>query len=145
MAAMIRLAQDSVSSSTPADRYADAALWLARNEPAGSFVFQTDWDDFPRLFFFNPSMIYTAGLDPTYMELHNADLFDQWVDITQGKVDRMGEVIRDQYGADFVFTDTDHEDFISIANEDPLLEVIYQDDEAVIFAVDTGEAAGSEG
>jgi hypothetical protein len=145
MVTMIRLAQDSVSSSTPADRYAEAALWLARNEPAGSFVFQTDWDDFPRLFFFNPSMIYTAGLDPTYMELHNADLFDQWVDITQGRVEEMGEVIRDQYGADFVFTDTDHEDFINIANDDPLLEVIYQDNEAVIYAVDTREAVGSEG
>lgn len=145
MVTTISLARNSVGSSAPADRYAEAALWLGRHEPAGSFVFQTDWDDFPRLFFFNPSMIYTAGLDPTYMELHNAELFDQWVEITRGHVDGIGEIIRDQYEADFVFTDTGHEDFIRIANDDPLLEEIYRDDEAVIFAVDTGEAAGSEG
>jgi hypothetical protein len=145
MVTTLQLARDSVGSSSPANRYAEAALWLASNEPADSFVFQTDWDDFPRLFFFNPTMIYTAGLDPTYMELHNTDLFEQWVEITKGNVDGMGEIIRDQFGAQYVFTDTGHEDFINKAKDDPILTEIYRDDEAVIFAVNAGGAAGSEG
>jgi hypothetical protein len=134
----IRLAQNSVGGSAEADWYADAALWLARNGPEGSFVFQTDWDDFPRLFFFNPKMIYTVGLDPTYMEIHNQEMFDNWVDLTQANVEKMGEVIRDRYGAQFVFTDLGHEDFLQRAAEDPLLTEIYRDDEAAIFAVDGG-------
>ena len=145
MASTIHLAQDSVGSSSPADRYADAALWLAENGPEDSFVFQTDWDDFPRLFFFNDKMIYTVGLDPTYMEIHNAELFDKWVNLTRGNVDQMGEVIRDEYGAEFIFTDTNHDDFINSATDDPLLNEIYRDDEAVIFAVGAEEATGSEG
>lgn len=145
MAITIHMAQNSVAGSASAGRYADAALWLARNEPEDSFVFQTDWDDFPRLFFFNPKMIYTVGLDPTYMELHNAEIFEEWVDITRANVDNIGERIRDHYGAQFIFSDLNHEDFINRAAGDPLLKEIYRDDEAVIFAVNAGEALNSDG
>lgn len=141
----IYLARDSVAGSKAADWYAAAAGWLAANEPDGSFVFQTDWDDFPRLFFYNPEMIYTVGLDPTYMELHNADLYHDWVDLTQGDVDKPGAVIRDQFGAQFVFSDLGHAAFLRQAADDPLLTEVYRDDQAVIFAVEAGEAAGSEG
>jgi len=145
LASTIQLARNSVASSNAADRYAAAALWLAKNGPEDSFIFQTDWDDFPRLFFYNAKMIYTVGLDPTYMELHNADLFNEWKDLTHGNVENMGAVIRDQFDAQYIFTDTDHEDFINNAAEDPLLKEIYRDDEAVIYAVGTGEASGRDG
>lgn len=39
-------------------------------------VFQTNWDDFPRLFFYNSASVYTAGLDPTYLQLYDAELYD---------------------------------------------------------------------
>ena len=45
-----------------------------------------DWDDFPRLFFYNSHNTYLIGLDPTYMQLYNAGLYDSWVDITNGNV-----------------------------------------------------------
>ncbi len=145
LAITIHLARDSVSSSAAADWYADAALWLARNEPEDSFIFQTDWDDFPRLFFFNPKMIYTVGLDPTYMEIHNADLFDDWVELTRGNVEQTGQAIEEEFDAQFIFTDLDHEDFLRRAADDPRLTEIYRDEQAAIFAVGTGEASGSEG
>lgn len=53
--------QDSRSHSL----YAGASTWLEENTPAGSLVFQTDWDDFPRLFFYNTHNTYLVGLDPT--------------------------------------------------------------------------------
>lgn len=145
VATSVYLARSSVAASKPADYYADAALWLARNEPEGSFVFQTDWDDFPRLLFYNPNMIYTVGLDPTYMEIHNAGLFNQWVDLTQGNVDETGRVIWDQFGAQYIFSDLNHDDFLRRAAGDPLLTELYRDDQAVIFAVQAGEAASSDG
>jgi hypothetical protein len=141
----IYLARNSVGGSSPADRYADAALWLARNEPEGSFVFQTDWDDFPRLFFFNSKMIYTIGLDPTYMELYNEELFEEWVELSQADVENLGQTIQDDFGAQYVFTDLNHDDFLRAAAEDPLLTEIYRDDEAVIFAVQAKGAADSDG
>ena len=51
--------------------------------PAGSRIFQADWDDFPPLFFHNTHNTYTIGLDPTYIQLQDPDLYDLWVDLTE--------------------------------------------------------------
>ena len=128
-------ARASVARSKPADQYAQAAIWLADNSAPGEMVFQTDWDDFPRLFFYNASNHYTVGLDPTYMELYDADLFAEWRAVTRGEVDQPGQVIRQRFDAAYVFTDLDHDEFLKKAAEDPLLEELYRDEYAAIFAV----------
>lgn len=129
-------ARASVAGSKPADQYAQAAIWLADNAEPGAMIFQTDWDDFPRLFFYNDRSIYTVGLDPTYMELYDQDLFDEWRAVTRGEVDQPGQVIRDRFGASYVFTDLDHHEFLDQAGRDPLLEELYRDEYAAIFAVE---------
>ena len=128
-------ARGLVANSKPADQYADATIWLHDNAPADTMVFQTDWDDFTRLFFYNSNAIYTAGLDPTFMELEDAALFDRWVDITRGRVEQPGTAIRDEFGASFVFSDLNHDSFIEEAAADPLLQEVYRDEYAVIYAV----------
>ena len=70
------------------------------------------WDDFTRLFFYNTDVIYTAGLDPTYLELYDADLYDVWVDITKGRIEQPSQVIRDRFGGQYVFSDLKHGNFI---------------------------------
>jgi hypothetical protein len=128
-------ARDAVGRSKPADLYAEAAAWLHENTPPGSFVFQTDWDDFTRLFFYNPNNLYTVGLDPTYLELYDADLFDEWRRITRGEIEQPGQIISDRFGASYVFSDLKHKDFMRVAAEDPLLEELYRDEYAVIYSV----------
>jgi len=128
-------ARELVADSSPADRYADATIWLHDNAPNGTMVFQTDWDDFTRLFFYNTNAVYTAGLDPTFMELEDEALFDRWVDITQGRVDAPGAAIRDEFGAAYVFSDLNHDDFMDEAADDPLLQEVYRDEYAVIYRV----------
>ena len=131
----VRDARDLIDNSKPAGRYAAAALWLQENSDPGDKIFQTDWDDFTRLYFYNSGAIYTAGLDPTFMELHDKPLFDEWVAITRGKVETPSEPIRSQFNAQFVFSDTKHDSFLEHAAEDPDLIELYRDDDAVIFAV----------
>ncbi|MCP4264708.1 MAG: hypothetical protein GY777_03880 [Candidatus Brocadiaceae bacterium] len=128
-------AQGLLENSKPADRYADAAIWLHDNTPPETAVFQTDWDDFTRLFFYNSNAIYTAGLDPTFMELQDADLFDEWVDITRGKIDNPSEAIQTRFNGQYIFTDLKHDDFIEEAEADPRLEEVYRDDDAIIYKV----------
>ncbi|GAB4283242.1 MAG: hypothetical protein Kow0080_37240 [Candidatus Promineifilaceae bacterium] len=127
--------RDLVSSAKPADRYADAAIWLHDNTPAGSHIFQTDWDDFTRLFFYNTNATYTAGLDPTFMELYDKELFDLWVDITRGKVDNPGPIIRDTFGSQYIFSDLNHDSFMEKAEADPTIKELYRTDDAVIYMV----------
>lgn len=126
---------DLMHNSKPADQYAAAALWLHANAPDNAQIFQTDWDDFTRLFFYNSDVRYTAGLDPTFMELHDAALFELWVDITQGKVEAPSQSIVEQFNASYVITDHHHDAFIAEANRDSGLVEVYQDGYAIIYQV----------
>lgn len=126
---------DLVADSKPADLYTDAMQWLTANAPAGSQIFQTDWDDFTRLFFYNSDVTYTAGLDPTFMELQDPALFDAWVDITQGRVDNPSQQIREQFNATFIFSDLKHTSFLEVAEQDPSLVEVFRDEYGVVFHV----------
>lgn len=128
-------ARAAVAQSKPAEMYAAAAHWLQDQSPPGSLVFQTDWDDFPRLFFYNTSNIYTIGLDPTYMQIYDDELYKEWVRITRGEVERPGEVMRTRFGAAYVLSDLQHTRFLERAADDPDLKEVYRDADAVIFAV----------
>lgn len=128
-------ARAAVDGSKPYGLYANASLWLEKNTPAQSRVFQTDWDDFPRLFYYNTHNTYLIGLDPTYLQLYDADLYDLWVDITQGDVENPSQVIATTFGSQYIHTDLHHSDFLQVAVEDPGLKEVYRDDQAVIFEV----------
>jgi hypothetical protein len=128
-------ARAAMAASRPADTYAAASRWLAAHSSPGSLVFQTDWDDFPRLFFYNSSNIYTIGLDPTYMQLYDADLYKEWVAITRGEVERPGARIRSRFGGAYVLSDLKHNAFLRQARNDPQLSEVYRDRYAVIFVV----------
>ena len=128
-------ARAAVDGSKSYGLYANASLWLEQNTPARSRVFQTDWDDFPRLFYYNTHNTYLIGLDPTYLQLYDADLYDLWVDITQGDVENPSQLIAATFDSRYIHTDLDHGDFLRVAAEDPGLKEVYRDDQAVIFEV----------
>lgn len=128
-------ARAAVDSSKPYGLYANASLWLEKNTPAGSRVFQTDWDDFPRLFYYNTHNTYLIGLDPTYLQLYDADLYDLWVDITKGDVEQPSQIIATTFDSHYIHTDLNHGDFLRVAAKDPGLKEVYRDDQAVIFEV----------
>ncbi len=130
-------ARETVEGAKPYGLYANASLWLEKNTPAGSRVFQTDWDDFPRLFYYNTHNTYLVGLDPTYLQLYDAELYDAWVEITQGDVNKPSQIIAMTFGSRYVHTDLNHRDFMRVAAEDPGLREVYRDDQAVIFEVIT--------
>ena len=128
-------AREAINNSKPYDLYAGASAWLEQNTPSGSRIFQTDWDDFPRLFFYNTHNIYLVGLDPTYMQLYDPKLYDFWVDITQGNVENPSQIIASRFDSNYVHTDLNHDDFLQAAEEDSGLKEVYRDDQAVIFEV----------
>jgi len=128
-------AREAVLSSKPYDLYAGASQWLEENTPAGSQVFQTDWDDFPRLFYYNTNNTYLVGLDPTYMQLYDPQLYSLWVLITQGKVDNPSKIIASKFGSQYIHTDLKHGNFIRVAEKDTGLKEVYRDDQAILYEV----------
>ncbi len=132
---MLPAAAESVQGSKPYDLYANASAWLMENTLPGERIFHTDWDDFPRLFYYNTQNTYIVGLDPTYLQLYNPELYDLWVDITQGDVELPSQVILERFGSRYVHSDLFHEDFIDQAENDPAMLEVYRDDQAVIYLI----------
>lgn len=123
------------SGTRPYQRYAEASEWLVSHTPEQSRIFQTDWDDFPQLFFYNTHNTYTLGLDPTYMQLYDAELYQEWVALTQGKIEQPAGTIQQTFGSEYIISDLKHTKFIETAQEDPKIEEVYRDDYAVIFHI----------
>lgn len=127
--------QHQMAGSKPYTTYAGASAWLAQNTSKGEMIFQTDWDDFPRLFFYNTHNTYLAGLDPTYFQIYDPDLYAEWVRITRGEVENPSGVILSRFGARFVHTDLNHTGFLKRALEDPAMREVYRDGDSVVFEV----------
>jgi len=128
-------AKTGMQGSKPYTLYGGASHWLATNTPAGTRVFQTDWDDFPRLFFYNTSNTYLVGLDPTYLQFYDASLYNSWVQVTRGYLEQPSQVIWGSFGARYVLSDLQHVEFLDKAAADPGLVETYRDNEAVVFQV----------
>ncbi|MBL8100399.1 MAG: hypothetical protein JNK81_14540 [Anaerolineales bacterium] len=127
--------QNQISKSKPYDLYQNASIWLQNNTQAGERVFQTDWDDFPRLFFYNIHNTYLIGLDPTYMQFYDEELYQTWVSITRGDIEEPSKLISSLFSAHYVHTDLLHQNFIKQAQKDSGLKEVYRDDQAIIYQV----------
>ena len=129
----VQSARASVANSAPADQYAAAALWLKAYSQPGSMVFQADWDDFTRLFFYNSQARYTVGLDPTFLARHDEALYHDWVALTRGEVAQPVPLIQEKFGADYIFSDLAHTALLAQLAKAPNATEVYRDEYAVIF------------
>ena len=88
----LRATVKEIGQSEPHDHYRAGAEWMRTNVPPGQMVFNTDWDDFPRLFYYDPSHYYVSGLDPSYLFDKDPDLSRLYDRITLGTEERSGPV-----------------------------------------------------
>ncbi len=110
----------------------------ADNIPKGEIIFNCTWDDFPKLFFFNTKHAYVYGLDPNYLYSENPELYKLLKDLTEGKIDDPAPVIRDKFGANYIFADAkENTDMIAKALDSGWVEMIYEDDEARLLKIRT--------
>ncbi|HEX8287204.1 MAG TPA: hypothetical protein VF556_04375 [Pyrinomonadaceae bacterium] len=106
------------------------------NIPAGERIYNTNWDDFPKLFFYNTKHSYVYGLDPNYLFSENPDLYKLLVELNDGKIDDPAPVIREKFGANYIFADAkENEELFAKALESGWTEIIYEDDEARILKI----------
>jgi hypothetical protein len=131
----LRAAKKEISQSEPHDYYKRGAAWLVQHVPAGHIIFNTDWDDFPRLFYYDSAHYYVSGLDPSYLYDKNPNLSELYERITLGKEDDPGPLIRDRFGAIYVFSDNDHHDFFDKARDSGWFEIVYEDEECTIMRI----------
>lgn len=126
---------EEIASSSGPDHYRKGMEWIQKNVPAGERIFNTDWDDFPRMFFFDTSHAYISGLDPTYLLDKNKELSKLYEDITLGREANPAEIIRDRFGARYVFSDQDegHDEFYAKAIGSGWYDKVYEDDDCFVL------------
>lgn len=131
----LRASVKEIGQSQQHDYYKRGADWLHNHVPAGHLIFNTDWDDFPRLFYYDSSHYYVSGLDPSYLYDQNPELSQLYDRITLGKEEDPGPLIRDRFGATYVFSDNDHHDFFANARASGWFEIVYEDDQCTIMRI----------
>lgn len=126
---------NTIADEQKPDAYRGGAEWLRANAPKGEMIFNTDWDDFPKLFYYDSDHAYTSGLDPTYLLEANHELSELYVNITLAKEKDPAELIRDKFGAHYVFTDNEgpHVDLQSKLIDSGWFDVVYHDDTCTVL------------
>lgn len=126
----------SVQRNEKHDKYEEAMEFAKAEIPEGERIFNCNWDDFPKLFYFNTKQTYVWGLDPNYLFSENPELFRLIKDITAGKIDDPAPIIREKFGAKWVFSDAkENEDFLAKMLESGWARTRYRDGESYILEI----------
>jgi hypothetical protein len=131
----LHITAEDIARSRPHDYYRAGAEWMKANIPPGQIVFNTDWDDFPRLLYYDPSHYYVSGLDPSYLFEKNPDLSRLYDRITLGEEEDPGPLIQDRFGARYVFSDNVHHDFFEHARTSGWFDIVYEDSQCTIMYI----------
>jgi hypothetical protein len=127
----------SIHEDHPQQYYEKGMAWVRDNVPEGEMIFNTDWDDFPKMFFYDTKHSYASGLDPTYLLDKNPELSKLYEQITLGKEKDPGPIIRDRFHARYVFTDNEeiHNDFYYNALQSGWFDKVYEDEDCTVMRV----------
>jgi hypothetical protein len=127
---------ETIHENEDNDRYARTMAWANQNIPPGERIFNCNWDDFPKLFYFDQKHSYVYGLDPNYLYSKNPDLYRLLMDITNAKADDPGPVIREKFGARWVFADArENLDLVAKLLDSGWAEMAYEDDEGRLLRI----------
>jgi hypothetical protein len=144
---------DLIRSNDPPEKYADAMKWAtgldetgAENIPKGERIFNCNWDDFPKMFFHNTKHSYVYGLDPNYLFSIDPELYRLVKEITEGKTEDAGPIIRERFGANYVFTDAgENVDMIAKLLASGWAETVYEDKESRILRIREEKGVPADG
>ena len=115
----------------------EAAQWLKNNTPKEAVIFTTNWADFPQLFYFNPQNYYLFGLDPVYCYAYDPKLWNLWVAIVAGEIEKPEAEIQKIFHADYVLCPNNPKEtqYMLTAQllEDNRYRMGYEDEHYLIF------------
>jgi len=137
-----RITSQDIAGMAGPDQYRRGMEWITKNVPAGEPVFNSDWDDFPKLFFYDPRRPFIAGLDPTYLLDRDAELMRHYERIGRGEEEDPGPLLREKFCvgegdarrcARYIITDHEHNDLFDNALDSGWFEVAYEDEDCSIL------------
>lgn len=135
-----------LDSGESISEYKELSQIIANESSEGDLVIDTQWDQFPQLFYWNSKNYYPVGLDPTFMFIYNPDLYWDWrkiADDNEGEwesIEHLHSLASDKLKARFLFIDpARNEDIgIYIEREDSdrkYFTPIYNSEKATVYKI----------
>lgn len=93
-----------IAQNAPADRFANASIWLKANTPWHSVVYNSQWDTFPDLFFHNHHNLWVVGLNANFTYFLDPRLWLLYKNISEGYVEDTARYLKQLYHADYALT-----------------------------------------
>lgn len=123
-----------LKKGTPIDQFAGVGTWLKQNTQKDSIVVTSDWDEFPPIFYQDSWNRYIIGLDPTFMYVYDAALYERWAKLTMGQrsADATAIITKDLRSRTVIVT-KDHQAFRQTMQEQKSFSVVYEDNDAWIY------------
>jgi len=131
----------------------EVSLWLKENTPEKSIVFNVNWGDFSKMFFYNAHNYYIAGLDAKFIYNLSPEKYWLYAHLSDGAVCNKKEcnkgnnsslsvydVLKNEFNADYIFVplkynDFDYSNLINILNSDPRFEKVYENEGGGVWEV----------
>jgi hypothetical protein len=107
----------------PFEGYRNAAEYIKDHSQPGDIVFNTQWDQFPQLFYWADQNRYIIGMDPTFMYVKNKDLYWKWRAVTEHDRDawidnKAYKIITEDFHARYIFIEHDrNKNFLGFLRE----------------------------
>ena len=131
----VRGAYTSMREETDPAKFKSAAQWLVENTPADSMVFNTDWDHFPMLFYYDTHNKYVTGLDPTYLYDRDPELWKVYERVAGGDEKDAASIIRDRFYAEYVVTENRGSYFMRSVEASGAFETVYSDRDVAVLRI----------
>jgi hypothetical protein len=141
----VHYARTTLRHVTPdPDRYQAGAEWLRQNVPLGALIYDLNWGDFPKLFFYDDTHTYVSGLDPLYLQDEHPDLEELNTRLSRRGEDHPAASIRAHFNAlgssvNFLFVGDvpgpPSREWINYIRQADSLEVAYEDEDCMILRI----------
>jgi hypothetical protein len=128
------ITRQSFIGGIPFDNFSGISNYLAQNTQPGEIIMQTDWDDFPMLFYYNSKDYYIVGLDPTFMYNYDPVLYNLFADITTAKkTDNLYEAVKGNFFASYFIVDRGRDQLMRNLLKEENFSKVYEDKDGLIF------------
>lgn len=116
----------------------NSSQWLIKNVPTGEIVYNSDWDEWPQLFYYDDKHYYIIGLDYTFLYNYDYSLHKMYDDIMLGKnTTEVSKTIKQKFKANYILVTKKqkHQLLLNNLENDAGIELLYEDQEAKIYKI----------
>ena len=131
----------------------ETSLWLKENTPEKSIVFNVNWGDFSKMFFYNTHNYYVLGLDGKFMYNLSSEKYWFYTHLGDGVICNKEEceednnnlsiydVLKNEFNANYIFVPLMREGFdytslINILNSDSRFEKVYENEGGEVWKLE---------